>query len=114
MKKSIKRLVGGLIAGSLVIGSPVAVPAAVAAGWCKPAPDLRTVADFTPKASYAAGGAAGYYEFAPFEASSPHKTRVSVFEGNLANYSMETKFSPLGNQAVSAVLQVRFQISEPT
>ncbi len=96
MKKSIKRLVGGLIAGSLVIGSPVAVPAAVAAGWCKPAPDLRTVADFTPKASYAAGGAAGYYEFAPFEASSPHKTRVSVFEGNLANYSMETKFSPFG------------------
>ena len=104
MKKSIKRLVGGLIAGALTIGSPFAMPAANAA-WCKPAPNLSQFT-YTPKVTYSNGGTFGYYTLPTGAGNmSNYQTRISVYKGDLSKSKMTmtfSKFGTTGNQRVFA------------
>ena len=95
MKTSIKRLIGGLIAGALTIGNPFAMPAANAA-WCKPAPELSQF-EYTPKETYTNGGTFGYYTLPTGSGNmSNYQTRVSVYKGNLAKSKLTMTFSKLG------------------
>ena len=96
MKTSIKRLLGGLIAGALTLGNPFSMPAANAA-WCKPAPALSQF-EYTPKETYSNGGSFGYYSLpsGPSGNMSNYPTRVSVYKGQLAKSKMTMTFSPFG------------------
>jgi Phosphodiester glycosidase len=106
MKKSVKRLIGGLIIGVLSVGSPFAMPAANAS-WCKPAPTLSSNT-FTPKVTYANGATFGYYSLPTGAGTlSNYPTRIGVFKGAISKSKMTTPYSPfgvlpVGNQRVFA------------
>ncbi len=95
MKKSIRRLIGGIIIGSLTFGSQIMMPAANAS-WCKPAPALSS-STYTPKVTYANGATFGYYSLPTGAGTlSNYPTRIGVFKGEISKSRMTSVFAPFG------------------
>ena len=101
MKFSAKKLIGGVLLGSLLIGGAVAPAPATALGNCKDARSLINTASYTPKETYTGGAKLGYYSLAPSILSENHPTRVTVFTGKIADFKLtavNAPFSKNGSQ----------------
>ena len=93
---SMKKLFGGIIIGTLILGSSAAAPGASAANFCKMARSINSEASYELQATYPDGGKQGIYSFTPSTFSDNYPSHVTVFSGDLSKYQMTPTVAPLG------------------